>query len=206
MLYYKTIAPETLELLKKIQEIELFKKLRLVGGTSLALQIGHRISIDLDLFGEINVPKLEITTALNQLGILKTIHSTNNIFIYSLNGIKVAIVNYPYPWLSNTLKIDQTNLATTKDIAAMKLAAITGRGSKKDFIDIYFLFKQYTLKQMLHFYNEKYHDGSEFLVLKSLAYFTDADDEIMPKMLNIITWNTMKEKIKEILNDYILNN
>jgi len=84
MLYYKTIDTTTLELLKRIQDIKIFEKLLLVGGTSLALQIGHRTSVDLDFFGEIDVDRQEIIRELSKLGKLKTINYTKNInYIYS---------------------------------------------------------------------------------------------------------------------------
>jgi len=205
MLHYKTIHTKTLELLIAIQKKAIFKDLRLVGGTSLALQIGHRISIDIDLFGEINAGNLEITTNLKQIGKLKTIQQTNNINIYSLNNIKTDIVNYPYPWLDDVLLKDRLLLASTKDIAAMKLAAITGRGSKKDFIDIYYLLKIYSLKQMIQFYEEKYNDGSKFMLLKSLAYFDDANNELMPKMFEKTAWKDIKKTILLALTNYLTN-
>ncbi len=85
----------------------------------------------------------------------------------------------------------------------MKLAAITGRGTKKDFIDIYFLLKKFTLKKMLSFYNRKYPDGSVFLVLKSLGYFEDAEEEQAPVMLEKAEWNEIKNRINMELKTYI---
>ena len=139
MLHYQTIDPKTLELLIELQKIELFKDLRLVGGTSLSLQIGHRISIDIDLFGKIEADILDIDQALSVLGDVKKIKDSKHIHIYVINGVKVDIVNYPYPWISQLLTKDNLKLASKKDIAAMKLAAVTGRGTKKDLFDIYFL-------------------------------------------------------------------
>ena len=202
MLHYKTVNTKTLELLNKIQSVDIFKDLRLVGGTSLALQIGHRESIDLDFFGELNIDKFEILSALNNLGTVEIKQSTKNINIFSVNEIKVDIVNYPYPWLEKTHLEDNIKLAGKSDIAAMKLSAITGRGSKKDFIDLYFLLQEYTLMEMIKFYEQKYHDGSTFLVLRSLAYFDDADQEPMPKMLKIVDWHRVKEVITEKLKEY----
>lgn len=202
MLHYKTVNTKTLELLNKIQSVDIFKDLRLVGGTSLALQIGHRESIDLDFFGELNIDKFEILSALNDLGTVEIKQSTKNINIFSVNEIKVDIVNYPYPWLEKTHLEDNIKLAGKSDIAAMKLSAITGRGSKKDFIDLYFLLQEYTLMEMIKFYEQKYHDGSTFLVLRSLAYFDDADQEPIPKMLKIVDWHKVKEVITEKLKEY----
>lgn len=85
-----------------------------------------------------------------------------------------------------------------------KLNAIMGRGSKKDFIDLYFILKNYTLTTLMDFYSKKYHDGSIFLVLKSLAYFEDADEQEMPFMFHNTSWQTIKNNIKKALANYIL--
>lgn len=203
MLHYRTIDTKTLELLKNIQEIEAFKNLLLVGGTSLALQIGHRISVDLDLFGEINTDRYEIIYELNKLGNVKTLHFTNNINIFTVNGIKVDIVNYSYPWLQKSIIIDKIKLANMQDIAAMKIAAITGRGTMKDFIDLYYLLKQFSLEQILQYYEQKYSDASIFMALKSLSYFDDANLDIMPKMFDKISWDTIKSTISKHIEGYV---
>jgi len=203
MLFYETIYPQTLGLLKKLQKEDRFSDLRLVGGTSLALQIGHRISVDLDLFGELKGDTISLNKKLTALGQTKSIQQTENIHIYSIDNIKVDIVNYPYPWLKPALNIDGITLATIEDIAAMKLAAITGRGSKKDFIDIYFILQKYALHEILKFYEEKYIDGSSFQVLRSLAYFDDAEEEPMPKMLINISWQEVKKTISNTLKTHL---
>jgi len=203
MLHYKTIDTKTLELLKEIEKIDIFKNLRLVGGTALALQLGHRVSVDLDFFGLLKADKISILNALHSIGKVKTIQNTENIHIYTVNNLKIDLVNYPYPWLSAMLYQDNLRLADLPDIAAMKLAAITGRGSKKDFIDIYFLLKHYTLNQLLTFYNKKYDDGSIFLVLKSLVYFEDADADVMPNLFKKLAWETVKTSISKTLINFI---
>lgn len=195
MLHYTTIDNPTLELLKRLLAVPDFRNMYLVGGTSLALQIGHRKSIDLDLFGTVDSDDIAISQILNSFGETRLIKNTLNIKIYVVNGVKVDIVNYPYPWIQAPCKDDQLRLAGKKDIAAMKLAAITGRGSKKDFIDIYFLFQEFSLHEILEFYKEKYHDGSAFLVLKSLTYFDDAEKEPQPFMLKKINWDQIKKSI-----------
>lgn len=203
MLFYRTIHPETLELLIDIQSRNIFKDLRLVGGTALALQIDHRISNDLDLFGSLKADYISIANELNKIGESKILNRTENINVFSINGIKVDIVNYPYPWLFNEIKEDRIKLADMKDVAAMKLAAITGRGTKKDFIDLFFLLKKFSLKQMLNFYENKYPDGSIFLVLKSLVYFEDAEQDIQPKMFAKINWDNIKKSISENVKGYV---
>jgi predicted nucleotidyltransferase component of viral defense system len=87
-------------------------------------------------------------------------------------------------------------MVSKKDIAAMKLNAIAGRGSKKDFIDLFYLLNDFSMKQMLDFYHQKFFDGSEFMVLKSLTYFEEAENQPLPKMMkNNFNWESCKQKI-----------
>ena len=202
MLFYETIDPKTLELLKKLHSNPEFKKLRLVGGTSLALQIGHRKSIDIDLFGEITCDSLKVTETLNKIGKTTILQNSDNIHLYVVDNIKVDIVNYSYKWLEPSIKKDNLYLADKIDIAAMKLSAITGGGTKKDFIDLFFLLQSFSLEEMLQFYKEKYHDGSIFLVLKSLSYFEDAEKDPDPIMLTQYNWNKIKMHISSQLKNY----
>ncbi len=206
MLFYKTVEPKTLELLKKLMQIDKFKELRLVGGTSLALQIGHRQSIDIDLFGTLEVDEFELAEILKKTGSVTLLKKTKNINVYLIDGIKVDIVNYNYPWLKEIIFENNIRLAGKQDISAMKIAAITGRGSKKDFIDISFLLKKFSLKEMLKFYKLKYNDASEILALKSLTYFDDADSEEAPKMLLPMNWENVKKEIRNKLLQYIKRN
>lgn len=205
MLYYQTIDPTALELLRNLLVIDIFNELRLVGGTALALQIGHRKSVDIDLFGKLTEDDLSIVEELGKTGTVTTLSKTTNIKVYSINGIKVDLVNYPYPWLENTIIQDDLRLAHIFDIAAMKLAAITGRGTKKDFTDIYFLLQQFSLKEILHLYNKKYQDGSEFMVLKSLTYFNDAETDEELLMLKPVPWAEIKDTIRSNVEAYVKN-
>jgi hypothetical protein len=206
MFHYETIDTPTLELLKKLQAVKTFDQLRLVGGTSLALQIGHRKSIDIDLFGTVLIDEYSISETLAKIGEATLIKKTPNIFIYQVDGIKVDIVNYPYAWLEKIISKDNLRLAGIKDIGAMKLSAITGRGTKKDFIDLYFLLQKFTLDELISFYNKKYHDGSEFLVLRSLTYFEDAGRDEDPVMLNQLDWQEVKRLINSKTEEYISRN
>ena len=108
------------------------------------------------------------------------------------------------PTFSGLRLVGGTALADSKDIAAMKLAAITGRGTKKDFIDLYFLLKQYSLSEIVSFYKNKYADGSVFLVMKSLTYFDDADREQPPVMLKQISWTKAKKAITSAVKQFFI--
>jgi predicted nucleotidyltransferase component of viral defense system len=195
MLQTQTVQPKLLELLRQIMSCEVFDGFNLVGGTSLSLQMGHRFSIDIDMFGNSEISESEFIEELSQFGKVITLKKSKSIIIFSIDGIKVDFVNYRYPLIDKINTVQNIRLVSDKDIAAMKLNAIAGRGSKKDFIDLYFLLKKYSLDEMLAFYNSKYLDGSEFMVRKSLNYFDDADNEEMPVMFKEISWENIKREI-----------
>ena len=203
MLQVEAVDSSTLELLKKLMRIEEFSGLRLVGGTALALRFGHRMSIDLDLFGKLDTDKYEMVTLLKQAGSVKQLNITTNIRSFLINGIKVDLVNYPYEWISPCEFEDDIRLAGIEDIAAIKLSAINGRGFRKDFIDIFFLLEKYSMSDLLKLYNQKYPDGSEFLVLRSLNYFKDADHDIMPYTISDDQWDQVKSRIKLEVQSYL---
>lgn len=195
MLHRKNIDTKLLELLESVMQSETFKGFNLVGGTALALQIGHRISVDIDLFGNAEINEIEFAQELSQWGSSTVLKKSKNIIIYTINGVKVDFVNYHYPLLKKVETVDSIRLVSLEDIAAMKLNAISGRGSKKDFVDLYFLLKNFSLKEMIDFYSEKYKDGSTFLVLKNLTYFVDAEKEEMPFMTKTVSWESIKDWI-----------
>jgi len=196
MLQINTIQPSTLELLINLQKIELLKSTRLIGGTALALLLGHRLSIDLDLFGSVEGDSNAISECLRDAGFeVVMTENTKNIHIFTINGVKVDIVNYKYAWIEDLIEENGIRLAGLKDIAAMKIAAITNRGSRKDFVDIYFLLNHFSLKEIMDLYLKKYPDASSFLAYKSLAYFADAESQVMPKMLIETHWENVKQRI-----------
>ena len=195
MLHYETIDARTLDLLKRLLAIPEFHNLRLVGGTALALQLGHRISVDLDLFGSVDVDINRTIDLLNDFSNVQVQGSTKNMMFFSIEGVKVDIVNYPYEWIDNQVEEDGLRLAAVNDIAAMKLSAITNRGTKKDFVDLYFLLERFSLNELVDLYTNKYPDGQLFFVLKSLAYFEDAEEQPMPKMLIDTDWVDVKNRI-----------
>ena len=139
MLHLETVEYSTLELLRKLQSLPILRDTRLVGGTALALQLGHRKSVDLDFFGTITCEAEELISAIKTVASLIVLKESLHIHIYLVDGIKVDIVNYRYQWLDKPVVDQGIRMAGIKDIAAMKVTAVIGRGTKKDFIDISFL-------------------------------------------------------------------
>ena len=198
MLSYETVEPRTLELLKSLMQEPAFNDMRLVGGTALALQYGHRQSVDLDFFGDLTCEQEKTQEILSKYGKVTVLKETKNIRIYVVDNIKVDFVHYScYPWLEDAIIEDGIRLASPKDIAAMKINAIEGRGTRKDFVDVFFLLKHYSLQEILSFYKAKYPNYSDFRAMMSLTYFDDAEMQPMPKMFNNTSWSDMQKAIIE---------
>ncbi len=158
MLQYRTVYPETLELLKKLMLVSELQDFFLVGGTALALQLGHRISIDINLFTHNDFDTKELFLKLNtQFEISNLTENTNTLNFNitfpekSENIIKIDLIKYSYPLINPIIKFDGIRLLSVEDIIPMKLSAVAGRGSKKDFYDIYKLLKSYSINKMFEF-------------------------------------------------------
>ena len=135
MLHVETVLARTLDLLKDLQSIPELADMRLVGGTALALQLGHRTSVDLDLFGSFD-DNISFKQVIAGRG-----HSVEGdiegaVQTLMVDGVKVDLVNYKYPWLAPAIEESGVRLAAPDDIMPMKLSAAANRGRKKDFIDI----------------------------------------------------------------------
>ncbi|MFA5817089.1 MAG: nucleotidyl transferase AbiEii/AbiGii toxin family protein [Bacteroidales bacterium] len=199
MLHTNTILPGTLDLLNSVMTNPEFDPFTLVGGTALALQLGHRISVDLDFFGQREVGSDEFYELTRSLGKIRLMSRSGNILVMDINGVKVDFINYRYLFLKDPLIYGKIRLASLEDIGAMKLAAITGRGRKRDFFDLYFLLKHFPLSSLLVYYRDKYPDGSDFLVMRSLTYFADAEQDENPTMVIPTEWDGVKSIIlKEV--------
>lgn len=203
MLHLQTILPDTLELLKRLSAQPEMQGMRLVGGTALALQYGHRQSVDLDFFGSPAADQDELLAMIEKMGSYRLRNRTKNILQLIVNDIMVDIVDYSqYPWIDAPVCFDGITLASPKDIATMKVNAVEGRGTKKDFVDIYLLLQHYSLDDLLAFYSQKYPNYSLFRALLSLNYFDDAEPQAMPKMLIPAGWEEIKTAISSVVNSY----
>jgi predicted nucleotidyltransferase component of viral defense system len=168
----------------------------LVGGTALALQMGNRESIDLDLFSTDDFSSNEILSSLlNDYQIIVNNQLTQTL-ISTINQVKVDFIKFHYPFIRPFVIIENVRMASIEDIAAMKLDAITGRGSKKDFYDLFFLLQHYSIDELFSFYSEKYPHQTTFHVIRSLSYFEDAEIQPNPIVFDkTITWEIVKQKI-----------
>lgn len=167
----------------------------LAGGTGLALQIGHRISEDFDFFRTDSMDVNRLHEVLRLVGEVETLQEDDRTLTVLISQTKVSFFSVPDPFLFPGQPYVFFRLADPRDIALMKLAAISGRGSRKDFIDLYNILRGgLSLEECFQWLPQKYGEGrsNTYHVLKSLAYFEDAESEPMPRMLEPFDWDECK--------------
>ncbi len=207
MLHLETVEPGTISLLRRLMSLPQLKDFFLVGGTALSLQYGHRISVDLDLFCTQKFDSDQIKTVL-QKEFGKEFEyeggfSKFGIFCF-IQGIKVDIVYYPHAIAFKTIETDNIRMYDPKDIAAMKIQAILGRGKKKDLWDIAELFHHYHLKDIIEFHEQKFPSQQLLISIpQALTYFIDAEESEDPISLKGQTWETVKKIVQQKVNDYL---
>ena len=178
-MYYNILDKKRLSALPLLSEFK--NDFYLAGGTALALQLGHRDSVDFDFFSKNNIDtkKLfqKIKKIFNKRKILKVQDEQNTLTVYIDDNIKISFFTYQYKLISKLLDEPCLKLASINDIGAMKLSAITSRASNKDYIDIYYILKQTSLNKLLQNANKKLPELDRNLILKSLVYFKDIEKE-----------------------------
>ncbi len=184
--------------------IELFKPYYLAGGTALALQIGHRESYDLDLFGKLTIPHELTLEELKKLGEVFVKEQFDNVSRFEVNQIKVDLVKYRYDLLKPLVRTESIRMASIEDIAAMKIYAIISRGAKRDFFDLYTLMEKFSLDEMITLTKIKYPENTELHTIRSLTFFDDAEEEEDPKMFYPVSWESVKDKIKAEIKRIVL--
>src|SRR3989338_6635105 len=199
----ETLSENTRVVLEKITPI--VKPFYLAGGTALALLLGHRVSVDLDFFSQNAFSVSSLAEQLNKIDNLKIEDQSETTFNGSLDGVKISFFNYPYPLIFPSKEYNGVSLADERDIGAMKIQAISGRGSKKDFVDLFVLLKKYSLNELLNFFHKKYEkfNYNQLHILKSLSYFYDADKNPEPVYIHPISWTEAKKFIKDIIDKYL---
>lgn len=194
-MFTRTVSDELLELLDLLQPI-VENSFYLAGGTAAALHLGHRKSEDLDFFSAKEFEPISLHRELSSLQNFNFTGEARGTLHGIINGVKLSFFHYPYPVLYDFIDYKNIDLADLKDIALMKLTAISGRGARKDFIDLFFIAtKIMPLEKMLQIFSDKYANKEDFRyhLVKSLGYFEDADRDPMPIMFEDISWIKIKE-------------
>lgn len=188
-MFANTIASPAKRALEELIPQNLLTNYYLAGGTGASIQIGHRISVDLDFFSE---KKVDVDAFINQLQDSKlsisNLEKNFGTVKFELAGAQVSFFEYPYPLISPLIGFEGINIAELMDIALMKIVAIANRGSKKDFIDLYMICQKYPIENIFDAFKIKYKKMfNSYQFIKALTYFADADLDPDPNM--IIEWN-----------------
>jgi len=179
---------------------ELLKDFFLVGGTALSLQIGHRISIDLDLFTMVSFDDNQMLSDLEDRYRFQLDYQSKNTLKGEIDGVKVDLITHNYPLVKPLLDFDGVRMASPEDIAAMKLNAISGNGTRlKDFIDVAYLSSFMTLSQMVDAYEEKYSSRNPAMVIKALDYHKDINfNEPIEMLEGKYKWKDIERRLGQM--------
>ncbi|HLC87635.1 MAG TPA: nucleotidyl transferase AbiEii/AbiGii toxin family protein [Patescibacteria group bacterium] len=205
MLHYDILDPERKEILPKLAVFK--RQFYLAGGTALALQIGHRDSLDFDFFSKEDIDTVKLFEKVQEVFagqvIVKTQEEKNTLSV-NIDKVKLSFMTYSYELVDKLIETEFLNLASVKDIACMKLSAITSRATLKDYVDLYFILKNLTLEELLNSAKDKFPQLDTGLVLKSLVYFDDIVEEpIIFKEGNKVSLDEIKQKLDGEVKKYL---
>jgi hypothetical protein len=204
MLQQNAVPPATLELLEKISEIKQLNLFGLGGGTNLALRYGHRLSIDLDFFTNSSFDIAFLFQIISKkFTTTELLFEKNQTIMLNINDIKVDFVLYPFQWLQPFDTFENVRLLSISDMIPMKLQAVSNRNSKKDYWDIAFLMKQYSLAEMLKVFKLKFPQIDPGFIIHSLIDFENADAEPDPDTYINTTWAEVKLKLTNEVKKYV---
>jgi len=202
-MFEKVLSKKAKESLVLLGKSQLLKDAYLAGGTALCLQFGHRFSYDFDFFTRKDFDsKILVQRIKKLLPDLKLERKAWGTILGYIGKTRFSLFFYNYPLLLKPHEFLKIRIADVKDIAPMKLSAISDRGRKRDFIDLYFIIKIkkiLTLEEIFRLYDKKFKllKQNKFHILKSLSYFEDANKEEMPKMIEKVEWSEVKKFFKE---------
>jgi hypothetical protein len=193
------VKPATFKLIQQLQALPELREFYLVGGTALALQLGHRNSIDIDLFTKNDFTPESLLKFLEPAFSIQPSFATKNTLLSIINSIKVDFICHAYPLVLPPITEEGIIFLSLQDVAAMKLNAISNSGKRlKDFIDVYFLLEHFSLKEMIEFYTIKYPRFNPLIALKAINYFEDIDPAIDPPKLRAkLPLSEIKKRIQD---------
>lgn len=194
-MHEETMAPATRRLFEKLAKFAWMSRFYLAGGTALALHLGHRISVDLDFFAERDLDESVLVQNLARLGNFHLLARSEQSVIGVLDGVKVSFLRYSYPDIGERSDYLGIRIASVEDIACMKCNAISSPGTKRDFIDLFFIVQRIPIAEILRRFEWKYASVAYNIihVKKSLLFFADAEDDVMPKMIERVEWSEVKD-------------
>ncbi|MDZ4793341.1 MAG: nucleotidyl transferase AbiEii/AbiGii toxin family protein [Bacteroidota bacterium] len=193
------IKAATFRLIQQLQAIPELNEFHLVGGTALALQLGHRNSIDIDLFTQNEFKPTDIISLLEKDYRISTTLVRKGTILAVVNNIKTDFIRHNYLFLNAPIIEERIRFLSKEDIAAMKFHAIIQSGKRlKDFIDIYFLLQHFSMKQMIGFFTAKYSYSNAMIAMKAVNFFGELDENIdPPKLLQPLPLKKIMARIQE---------
>ena len=204
MLHKETVHERTLDLIHRLMNDENLKDFYLVGGTALALMLGHRMSVDIDLFTitEFNGDQTAKHLSDNYNAVFKSFR--NNYIAGYIEEIQIDMMVHKYPHVRPLFNAEGIRMSSLEDIAAMKINAIAGNGSRiKDFVDIHYLLKEMSYEQIIDAYSAKYPNINIKQARMSLLHFEDIDFTTkVVLMKDVFKWNEVKNSIKNASEQY----
>jgi hypothetical protein len=208
MLQKESIDKTVFDLISTLQGKDYLKDFILVGGTGLALIIGHRKSVDIDLFTFKDFVAEQLLEKLESDFAFQMDYIGGNTIKGSSAGIKVDLLTHKYPSIGDTIEIENIRIASVDDISAMKVNSVANDGTRvKDFIDLYFLLTEhdYNVERLLRNYKAKYSQRNAMHALKSLSYFEDVDLSDWPELNKRIeiSWDEIQEIFNNACEEYI---
>ena len=206
MFFPKSVDPDLLKLLHQLMRESNLKDFTLGGGTSLALRFGHRKSIDLDFFSTLPFDTELLMIFLGKrLSSLEIVNRSEGSLCALSNGYKLDFLHHPYALLEEPFAMNDLRFLSLPDLAAMKINAVTNRGSRKDFADLLMLHENgIPLSNSLDYFCEKYGNAGRFLAIRSLGWFKDAETEPDPMYLNGWTWEYVRENIRSLVKELLI--
>jgi hypothetical protein len=200
-LFTEALGKKQQALLRRVGPFLTGRGFYLGGGTAVALQLGHRRSVDFDWFTPARIPDpLLLGGDLRKEGNHFVMGQVDRGTLHcTISGVRLSLFEYRYPLLKPLVRAAAfaCQLASPVDLAAMKLASVAQRGAKKDFVDIYALIERgQPLGELMASYARKYAAVDQGHLLYSLSYFEDADRERMPTMLWRVDWRAIKKRIQ----------
>lgn len=194
--WHRNVIPaSTKSALNALRDAKLLDSFYLAGGTALALQYGHRLSLDLDFFAREHFDEEGLLVRLRDLPEFALVSKAPYTLHATIGNTKVSFLGYAYPMLYPTNPFLGVAVADPRDLACMKVSAIASRGTKRDFIDLYEASQRLGLAEILALFGTKYAQAnySGVHILKSLSFFADAEKDPMPHMLVDLDWDTVKQ-------------
>ncbi len=208
-MFPKGLSSDAARNLALLNQVPGIKKFYLAGGSALALHFGHRYSFDLDFFSPRDFDSKQIRYQLQDLGRFSLDQIAEDTLLGKFNQTKISFFTYRYPLLFPTKDFSGIKIASVLDIACMKLDAISARGTKRDFIDLYFICQKEKLVKILKLFEKKFQkvDYNLAFIQKSLVYFINAEKDEMPKMIKKVSWGEVKrffeKEIKKLAKKYL---